>query len=83
MQLRGADADTTIGRALVFGDVNRNRNSGYGITVRIGGLGPLDVSSILATPTMSLSGVQAINRISREVIVPPSSQSMLHCRMRK
>ena len=25
MQLRGADADTTIGRALVFGDVNRNR----------------------------------------------------------
>lgn len=53
MQLRGADADTTIGRALVFGDVNRNRNSGYGITVRIDGLGPLDVSSILATPTMS------------------------------
>lgn len=29
MQLRGADVDTIIGRALVFGDVNRNRkNSG-------------------------------------------------------
>ena len=27
-------------------------NSGYGITVRIDGLGPLDVSSILATPTI-------------------------------
>ena len=71
MQLRGADADTTIGRALVFGDVNRNRHTGYGITVRIGGLGPSDVSSILATPTMSLPGVQAKNRVSREVIGPP------------
>ena len=71
MQLRGADVDTIIGRALVFGDVNRNRHTGYGITVRIGGLGPSDVSSILATPTMSSLVVQAKNRVSREVIGCP------------
>ena len=27
MQLRDADVDTIIGRALVFGDVNRNRHT--------------------------------------------------------
>ena len=31
MQLRGADVDTIIGRALVFGDVNRNRKKILGV----------------------------------------------------